>query len=375
VTYRPLFSRFLDADPERLHFAAHSHHPWPDVTYDAHQRWWEDSARAMDDKWEEFFADFIPRLRRRLGRLLNLGEGLTIAFAPNTHELVNRVFSTLPTPVEILTTTAEFHSFDRQLRRWEEAGWANVTRIEAEPFASFPERFLERSGRADLIYLSQVFFDSGFVVPDLRGLIDGLPIAATVIIDGYHSFIARPLDLAPIADRAFFVAGGYKYAMAGEGAAFMHCPPGWGERPVDTGWYAGFGALTERVDEVSYGANGDRFWGATQDGSGLYRLEAVLEMLEANTITPHVIQSHVADLQRAFLDRSPALGELLPPAEFERGSFLTFRRRDANDLYRRLHNRGVITDYRGDRFRIGFGIYHEPEDVSRLVGHIQMIQS
>jgi selenocysteine lyase/cysteine desulfurase len=375
VTYRPLFSRFLDADPERLHFAAHSHHPWPDVTYDAHQRWWEDSARAMDDKWEEFFADFIPRLRRRLGRLLNLSEGLTIAFAPNTHELVNRVFSTLPTPVEILTTTAEFHSFDRQLRRWEEAGWANVTRIEAEPFASFPERFLERSGRADLIYLSQVFFDSGFVVPDLRGLIDGLPIAATVIIDGYHSFIARPLDLAPIADRAFFVAGGYKYAMAGEGAAFMHCPPGWGERPVDTGWYAGFGALTERVDEVSYGANGDRFWGATQDGSGLYRLEAVLEMLEANTITPHVIQSHVADLQRAFLDRSPALGELLPPAEFERGSFLTFRRRDANDLYRRLHNRGVITDYRGDRFRIGFGIYHEPEDVSRLVGHIQMIQS
>jgi selenocysteine lyase/cysteine desulfurase len=329
----------------------------------------------MDDKWEEFFADFIPRLRRRLGRLLNLSEGLTIAFAPNTHELVNRVFSTLPTPVEILTTTAEFHSFDRQLRRWEEAGWANVTRIEAEPFASFPERFLERSGRADLIYLSQVFFDSGFVVPDLRGLIDGLPIAATVIIDGYHSFIARPLDLAPIADRAFFVAGGYKYAMAGEGAAFMHCPPGWGERPVDTGWYAGFGALTERVDEVSYGANGDRFWGATQDGSGLYRLEAVLEMLEANTITPHVIQSHVADLQRAFLDRSPALGELLPPAEFERGSFLTFRRRDANDLYRRLHNRGVITDYRGDRFRIGFGIYHEPEDVSRLVGHIQMIQS
>jgi selenocysteine lyase/cysteine desulfurase len=375
VTYRHLFSRFLGADPERLHFAAHSHHPWPDITYDAHQRWWEDSARAMDDKWEEFFADFIPRLRGRLGRLLNLGEGLTIAFAPNTHELVKRVFSTLPTPVEILTTTAEFHSFDRQVRRWEEAGWVKITRIEAEPFASFPQRFLERSGPADLIYLSQVFFDSGFVVPDLSGLIDGLPVAATVIIDGYHGFMARPLDLAPIADRAFFVAGGYKYAMAGEGAAFMHCPPGWGERPVDTGWYAGFSALTDRVDEVSYGAKGDRFWGATQDGSGLYRLEAVLEMLEAIAVTPQVIQNHVAELQEEFLDLGPALGELLPPTGFERGSFLTFRRRDAHDLYRRLHDRGVITDYRGDRFRIGFGIYHEPQDVSRLVSHIQMIQS
>ncbi len=375
MTYRHLFSRFLDSHPERLHFAAHSHHPWPDVTYDAHQRWWEDSAQGMDDKWEGFFADFIPRLRGRLGRLLNLGDGATIAFAPNTHELVNRVFSTLPTPVEIVTTTAEFHSFDRQVRRWEEAGWAKVTRIGAEPFASFPERFLDRSGRADLVYLSQVFFDSGFVVPDLAALIDSLPNSPTVIIDGYHGFMARPQDLAPLAHRAFFVAGGYKYAMAGEGAAFMHCPPGKGERPIDTGWYAGFGALTDRVDEVSYGANGDRFWGATQDGSGLYRLEAALEMFEANGITPQVIQGHVAALQEDFLDRGPALGELLPPSEFERGSFLTFRRRDANDLYRRLHNRRVITDYRGDRFRIGFGIYHEPEDVYRLVSELQTIES
>ena len=375
MTYRHLFSRFLDSHPERLHFAAHSHHPWPDVTYDAHQRWWEDSAQGMDDKWEGFFADFIPRLRGRLGRLLNLGDGATIAFAPNTHELVNRVFSTLPTPVEIVTTTAEFHSFDRQVRRWEEAGWANVTRIGAEPFASFPERFLDRSVPADLVYISQVFFDSGFVVPDLAALIDSLPYSPTVIIDGYHGFMARPQDLAPLAHRAFFVAGGYKYAMAGEGAAFMHCPPGKGERPVDTGWYAGFGALTDRVDEVSYGANGDRFWGATQDGSGLYRLEAALEMFEANGITPQVIQGHVAALQEDFLDRGPTLGELLPPSEFERGSFLTFRRRDANDLYRRLHNRGVITDYRGDRFRIGFGIYHEPEDVYRLVSELQTIES
>ena len=367
MSYRHLFSRFLDSDPNRLHFAAHSHHPWPDVTHAAHQRWWEDSARAMDDKWDTFFADFIPRLRGRLGRVLNLGDGATIAFAPNTHELINRVFSTLPTPVEILTTDAEFHSFDRQMRRWEEAGWSKVRRIEAEPFASFSERFLQRSRSADLIYLSQVFFDSGFVVPDLAALIASLPDSSTVIVDGYHGFMARPIDLAPIADRVFFVAGGYKYAMAGEGAAFMHCPPGMGERPIDTGWYAGFGALTERVDEVSYGANGDRFWGATQDGSGLYRLDAVLEMLEAHAISPHVIQSHVADLQRQFLNQAPVLGELLPPPEFERGSFLTFRRPDANGLYERLHDRGVITDYRGDRFRIGFGIYHDSGDVSRLI--------
>ncbi|MGH8958336.1 MAG: aminotransferase class V-fold PLP-dependent enzyme, partial [Acidimicrobiia bacterium] len=332
-----------------------------------HQRWWEDSARAMDDKWDGFFADFIPRLRARLGGLLNLGDGTTIAFAPNTHELVNRVFSTLASPVRVLTTSSEFHSLDRQVRRWEEAGWATVIKVATEPFATFTERFLERTEHADLVYLSQVFFDSGFLVPHLDDLVADLPDTSTVIIDGYHAFMAKPVDLASTAERAFFVAGGYKYAMAGEGAAFMHCPPGRAERPVDTGWYAGFGALADRVAAVSYGPEGDRFWGATQDGSGLYRLEAVLAMLEANAITPAVVGDYVNTLQQEFLAHAPDLGELLPPSEFERGSFLTFRRPDAKDLYQRLHDRGIITDYRGDRLRIGFGIYHEPADVARLV--------
>ena len=29
------FSRFIEADPERIHLAAHSHHYWPDVTFAA----------------------------------------------------------------------------------------------------------------------------------------------------------------------------------------------------------------------------------------------------------------------------------------------------------------------------------------------------
>ena len=47
------------------------------------------------------------------------------------------------------------------------------------------------------------------------------------MIDGYHGFMALPTDFAAIAGRAFYLAGGYKYAMAGEGVCFMHCPPGY----------------------------------------------------------------------------------------------------------------------------------------------------
>ena len=47
-SYAEHFSRFLGAVPGRLHAAAHSHHPWPDVTFDAQQQAWLDAARLAD---------------------------------------------------------------------------------------------------------------------------------------------------------------------------------------------------------------------------------------------------------------------------------------------------------------------------------------
>ena len=52
-----------------------------------------------------------------------------------------------------------------------------------------------------------------------------------VVIDGYHGFMAMPTMLESIQDRAFYVAGGYKYAMSGEGVCFLHSPPGYGLAP------------------------------------------------------------------------------------------------------------------------------------------------
>jgi len=370
VTFKPLFSRFLAANPERLHFAAHSHHPWPDVTFDAHSRYWHDSVLAMDDKWDSIFGDLIPALRSRLGAELGLGEGESIAFAPNTHELVNRVFSSLEPPVRVATTDGEFHSFRRQSRRWEEAGRAIFTRIPFEPFATFADRFLQATEGVDLVYLSQVPYDSGWVVDRLEEIVAKVPTSAIVMVDGYHGFMATPTDWSPLAARSFYLAGGYKYAMAGEGACFMHCPPGVVERPIDTGWLAGFGALTERSDEVVYGRGGDRFWGATFDPTGLYRLNAVLELFEREGVSVTDVRSHVSALQEQFLDAGRLPGELLPPFGMERGSFLTFRTPQASEIHDRLHRRQVITDYRGDRLRIGFGIYHDAEDVDRLIAEL-----
>ncbi len=377
MNLKPGFSRFLEAKPGRLHFAAHSHHPWPDVSFEAQQRAWLDAAEMVDDKWEHVFGNVVPRAASRVAGALGLSDPATLTFAPNTHDFLVRIFSCLEPPVRVLTSDAEFHSFTRQSRRWEEGGLALVDRVPAEPFDTFAERFTReaRAGAHDLIYLSQVFFDSGFVVPDLDRIVSSAPEDRTfIVIDGYHAFMALPTHLGSIQDRVFYLAGGYKYAMAGEGACFLHCPPGYGPRPVDTGWYAGFGQLESGVgEEIHYATDGSRFAGATYDPSGVYRLDAVLGWLESNDVNAGAIHSHVGALQARFLGSAKLQGELLPQRGHQRGNFLTLRSDLAGDLYRRLHDRGVITDYRGDRLRIGFGIYHDDQDLDRLMEILEEI--
>ena len=370
MNLKPGFSRFLGAAPKRLHFAAHSHHPWPDVSYDAQQEAWMDAARLMDDKWEHVFGTVIPETQQAVAAILGLADPTTITFGPNTHDFLMRIFSCLEPPVRILTTDAEFHSFNRQSRRWEEAGLAIVDRIPAEPFDTFADRFTReaRAGVHDLIYLSQVLFDSGFVIPDIDRVVSAVSEdRAFIVIDGYHAFMARPTNVGAIQDRVFFLAGGYKYAMAGEGACFLHSPPGYGPRPVDTGWYAGFGQLESGISgQVPYSEDGSRFAGATYDVSGIYRMRAVQSWLSEVGVTVADIHAHVAGLQAHLLETGTLPGELIPPLPAERGNFLTVRSDHAGDIYQALHERDVVTDYRADRLRIGFGIYHDEDDVDRL---------
>jgi len=371
MNLKPHFSRFLESDPGRLHFAAHSHHPWPDVSFEAHQQTWLDASRLMDDKWDHIFGEVIPRTKRRIADLIGIGHADTLTFAPNTHEFVLRLFSCIEPPVRVLTTDSEFHSFTRQSRRWEEEGLALVDRIPAEPFDTFADRFTRqaRAGAHDLIYLSEVFYNSGFAVPDLDRIVSSVSEEKTfVVVDGYHAFMARPVNIGAIQDRIFYIAGGYKYAMSGEGVCFMHSPPAFGRRPVNTGWYAGFGELETGVSgEIPYATDGSRFSGATYDPSGIYRMDGVLGWLSEMGVGPNEISAHVAELQGVFLGEDAHPGELTPPRGTERGNFLTFQTPDAAKLYRALHDRNVITDYRGDRLRLGFGVYHDHDDVAKLI--------
>jgi selenocysteine lyase/cysteine desulfurase len=83
--------------------------------------------------------------------------------------------------------------------------------------------------------------------------------------------------------------------------------------------------------------------------------------------------AHVRGIERAFLaaiDRvSGPLNSrtLLLPDEARRGRFLAFRTKDAGSIAESLLKKKAIVDHRGDRLRVGFGIYHDERDVERLV--------
>src|SRR5262249_26725551 len=216
---------------DRLHFAAHSHHLWPDVTRDAVLAAWDDAARLVDRKWDHMLGHVVPKAQAHVARILGLSHPAQIAFAPNTHELVMRIVSCFDPgkPLRILTTDGEFMSFARQAARLEEEPRVRVTRVPAEPLATFAARFRAAvaGGAHELVYFSQVFFNSGFAVLDLAGIVSAVPDPDTlVVIDGYHGFCAVPTSLRATESRAFYLAGGYKYAQSGEGVCFLHRPEG-----------------------------------------------------------------------------------------------------------------------------------------------------
>jgi selenocysteine lyase/cysteine desulfurase len=376
--YKHLFQRSIAAAPDRLHFAAHSHHLWPDASYVGQLACWQDAARLADRKWGRVMDELWPAAQRHVADELGLPDPSTVMFAGNTHDFLIRIRSALPArPLRILTTEGEFHSFRRQAARWEETGDVTLHREPVGP--DLIDRLLvrARAERFDLIWVSQVMFGTGLVVPGWERLAEVAdPDGPWVVIDGYHGFMAMPTDLSRIADRIFYLAGGYKYAMSGEGVAMMHAPPGFGARPVLTGWYAEFEDLSLPPGSVGYAPDARRYMGATFDPSGLYRFVAVRDMLRGEGLTTDAISVHAAGLRDALLDgRSGTIladAELLnPPGEGPSARFLALRTPDAARIQSTLADRDVITDVRGNVLRIGFGLYQSARDVALLIEHLR----
>lgn len=384
--YKQHYSRFLNARPGLLHCAPHSHYYWPDVTREAQLEYWDDSAQYVDEKWGYLFSEKVPYVQQGIARLLNVPDPGQVVFAPNTHELLYRAISAFPygKALRILTTDAEFHSFNRQSRRLEERGNVEVVRIPTEPFDTFAVRWAEAvaSSPWDLIFISQVFYNSGVAAPLPKEWLAGVQRNDTIImVDGYHGFAAIPTDWSEYADRVFYLAGAYKYGQAGEGCCFAVVPRDVTVRPEYTGWFADFASLAKSQEgPVAYAQNGMCMAGATIDLSALYRFSAVLAWWQQEGLTPERICAYIRSLQHAFLAHIDSLNDarlnrttLLENGLERHGHFFTFRWGQGDEaaaevaaLAEQLKKQGVATDFRYDRLRFGFALYHNAQDYQQI---------
>lgn len=372
------FTRFIEANSSMQHYACHSHHYWPDVTRQAMLDYWDDSAKLVDEKWPYFLGEKLSSLQVHIASLLNTHQPEQLAFASNTHELLFRVLSSLDfsKPIRIVTTDSEFHSFTRQVNRMEEMANVEVHRVATQPFDDFSQRFVDKVNEInpEVVFFSHVFFNSGVSVASLEEIVDQIQRKdAIVMVDGYHAFCAKPIDISALKHQIFYLAGGYKYAQGGEGVCFMHCPKNILLRPLYTGWFAEFGELQKfKSRKVDYATNGFHYAGATMDLSAVYRQLAVFDQWQKENVTVEAIHSHVQSLQKTLLSAlddidSPFLnrGHLIQHDLENHGHFLSFDLPDngAEKLHEFFRQHNILTDYRGAVLRFGFACYHEINDI------------
>lgn len=368
------YSQFLSPTPgapRRILLTGHSHQAWPDAARAGQDEAFADAAALVDDKWDRVF-EVQDELRRYIAERIG-ARPAEIAFASNTHELVTRFLSAvdLRRRPHVVTTTGEFHSLDRQLRRLAEAG-LEVTWVDARPAETLAERLAGAvRDTTAAVLVSSVLFETSTIVPGLAALAERTKArGAHLLVDAYHAWHTVPFTLSDVGgDQVFVVAGGYKYAQWGEGTCFLRVPPGTDLRPIYTGWFAGFAELEAQRDStraVGYAAEGaSAFAGSTFDPASFYRAVAVTRFAREHGLDISRLRELSRRQTSRIVEGARRLGLAIasPEDPERRGGFVAIERPDAHELVTRLRGDGIYTDARGSRLRLGPAPYVTDDEI------------
>ncbi len=380
---RPAYSAFL-REEGRILLTGHSHQAWPDVSAAAQARVFADAAAFVDDKWEKAVDPLIARVKRGVSSRLGYAEEQDLAFGRSTHELVFRLLTSFPfdSRTRIVTTSGEFHSLDRQLRRVEEAG-VQLAWVDAAERATLAERLVEAiAPGTSLVAVSAVLFEDSYVLPGLEAIARrAQEVGAALLVDAYHAFNVVPLPLADLPGEVYVTAGGYKYAQFGDGCCFLRVPRDTERKPLYTGWFADFADLAQPRGAgrrpVGWGQGASRFAGATYDASAFYRAAAVLDHFDGFGLDVETLRAISVRQTGRILERLDELGApsagltpVAPRDPARRGGFVAVRAPFAGKLVEALRERKVWVDARGEIVRLGPAPYLLDEEIDRGVATV-----
>ncbi len=363
---------------ERLLLTGHSHQAWPDCSFEGQKQAWLDAAQFVDDKWEKAFIK-AEEIKNGHKLLLDDDEG-QMALASSTHDLLIRFLSALPLKkdINIVTTDGEFHTIRRQLDRLSEEG-LEIIKVPANQSELVVEKIISAvNDKTAAVLVSKVFFNTGEIVEDLSVLAGKCEKhGARLLVDVYHALNAMPFSVKnENLENAFIIGGGYKYCQLGEGNCFLRFPAETDLRPVITGWYSEFGALSKQKKEknVLYGSGDALFAGATYDPSSHYRGAEVFRFFKEMELTPDflrkVSQHQVGLLASKFddADLDPGLITRNTNISVNRiGGFLVLNSPFADVISMRLREKGVFTDYRGSSLRLGPAPYLSDDQLIKSI--------
>ena len=358
------YSRFRVT--ERILLSGHSHQAWPDVAFEAQQQAWLDTAEHVDEVWDLAFQK-ANEVRRGFARLLD-DTPERIALAENTHELVVRFLSALPLRKrpQLVTTDGEFHTIRRQLDRLAEEG-IEIIKVPAMPATTLAERLaITVDDRTAAVLVSAVLYANAHIVPNLHAVQEACERAgAELLVDAYHALNVVPFSLTEERlERAYVLGGGYKYCQLGPGNAFLRFPADSDLRPVVTGWFSEFTALSKAPDggRVTYDPGPARFAGATYDFTSHYRGAAVFQFFQEQKLTPQKLRE-LNQHQMEILSGAARNDTI--------GGFLAIPAPRAAKIQSTLRKQNIWTDYRGEMLRVGPAPYVTDTQLQRAAEAIR----
>ena len=366
---------------ERILLTGHSHQAWPNQAREGVIQSYIDAAIEVDDKWNLAFekADIV---RSRYAKLLNDDKD-NIALAPNTHDFLIRFLSSLDLKNrnKIITSDGEFHTVRRQMDAL--SNFINLVKVSREDISNLSERIAaEIDNNTAAVIISKVMFQDAAIVDNFSIIAEKCEqFGAFLYVDAYHALNAIDFDIQKEGlQNAFITGGGYKYMQFGEGNCFLRMPPNYPNKPIITGWFSEFTAISEKsYNSVMYGEKHWAFAGATFDPTSHYRAASVAEFFEQKNLNiallREISQFQIKLINAKFIKKefNTEIIKFNNRDISKFGGFTVFQSPYADKITAELRKVNVYVDFRGENVRFGPAPYLNYEQLIESIDKLDFV--